>query len=69
MTIKAKYLIKPYDTGFRFKLKNKGGKRELELVLLQNKNTCISVPFSCWSALIPTLEQIQANIYPYNALI
>lgn len=62
MTINSKYLRKPYATGFRFKLKNKGGKRCLELVLLKTKNVCISVPFTSWSALIPTLEQIQANI-------
>lgn len=62
MTIKAKYLRKPYDTGFRFKLKNKGGKRSIELVLLQNANTCISVPFSSWSRIILTLEQIQAQL-------
>ena len=62
MTIKAKYLRKPYDTGFRFKLKNKGGKRCLELVLLQSENVCISLPFTSWSRIIPTLEKIQANI-------
>lgn len=62
MRINSKYLKKPYDTGFRFKLKNKGGKRSIELVLLQNANTCISIPFSSWSGIIPTLEKIQANI-------
>lgn len=62
MRINSKYLKKPYSTGFRFKLKNKGGKRCLELVLFQNKNVCIGVPFVSWSALLPILEQIQANI-------
>lgn len=62
MTIKSKYLRKPYATGFRFKLKNKGGKRELELVLLKTKNVCISIPFSSWSGIIPTLEKIQAQL-------
>lgn len=62
MTIKAKYLRKPYDTGFRFKINNKGGKRELELVLLKTKNAYISVPFSSWSDVLPTLERIQAQL-------
>lgn len=62
MTIKAKYLRNPYDAGFRFKLKNKGGKRSIELVLLQSANICISIPFTSWIDIIPTLEQIQANI-------
>ena len=62
MRINSKYLRKPYDTGFRFKLKNKGGKRSIELVLLQSANICISVPFTSWSAIIPTLEQMQANL-------
>lgn len=62
MTIKAKYLRKPYATGFKFRINNKGGKRCLELVLFQNKNVCIGVPFSSWSALIPTLERIQAQL-------
>lgn len=62
MTIKAKYLRKPYATGFKFKLKNKGGKRSIELVLLKTKNVCISVPFTSWIDIIPTLEQIQANL-------
>lgn len=62
MMIKAKYLRKPYATGFRFKLKNKGGKRSIELVLLQSANTCISVPFTSWSGIIPTLERIQAQL-------
>lgn len=62
MTIKAKYLRKPYDTGFRFKINNKGGKRCVELVLLQNKNTCIAVPFTSWIDIIPTLEQLQAQL-------
>lgn len=62
MTIKAKYLRKPYATGFKFKLKSKGGKRCLELVLFQNKNTCVSIPFVSWSAIIPTLERIQAQL-------
>lgn len=62
MTINSKYLRKPYATGFKFKINNKGGKRCLELVLFQNAKTCISIPFSSWSAIIPTLEQIQANI-------
>lgn len=44
------------------RLKNKGGKRCLELVLLQSADTCISVPFTSWSDIIPTLEQIQAQI-------
>lgn len=62
MTIKAKYLRKPYDTGFRFKINNKNGKRSIELVLLQNKNTCVSIPFSSWSGIIPILENIQAQL-------
>lgn len=62
MTIKAKYLRKPYATGFRFKLKNKGGKRSVELVLLQSANICISVPFTSWSGVLPTLEKIQAQL-------
>lgn len=62
MTIKAKYLRKPYSTGFKFKLKNKGGKRSIELVLLKTKNAYISVPFSSWSGVLPTLERIQANL-------
>lgn len=62
MRIKSKYLRKPYSTGFRFKINNKGGKRSIELVLLQSANICISVPFVSWSALIPTLEQIQAQL-------
>lgn len=62
MTIKAKYLRKPYATGFRFKINNKGGKRELELVLLKTKNAYISIPFTSWSGIIPTLEQMQANL-------
>lgn len=62
MRINSKYLRKPYSTGFRFKVNNKHGKRSIELVLLQNKNTCVSIPFSSWSGIIPTLEKIQALI-------
>lgn len=62
MTIKSKYLRKPYATGFKFKINNKGGKRSIELVLLQSANICISVPFTSWSAIIPTLERIQAQL-------
>lgn len=62
MTIKAKYLRKPYATGFRFKINNKGGKRELELVLLKTKNACVTVPFVSWVDVLPKLERIQANL-------
>lgn len=62
MRINSKYLRKPYSTGFKFKLKNKGGKRSIELVLLKSKNAYISVPFSSWSGVLPILEQIQANL-------
>lgn len=62
MRINSKYLRKPYSTGFNFKINNKGGKKELELVLLKTKNVCITIPFSSWSALIPILEQIQAQL-------
>lgn len=62
MRINSKYLRKPYDTGFKFKLKNKGGKRCLELVLLNTPNAYISVPFTSWSGVLPILEQMQANL-------
>lgn len=64
MRINSKYLRKPYSTGFKFKLKNKGGKRSIELVLLKTKNAYISVPFSSWSGVLPTLERIQAQLQP-----
>ena len=47
-----------------YKLKNKVGKRSIELVLLQSANICISVPFTSWIDIIPTLEKIQANLQP-----
>ena len=47
-----------------YKLKNKVGKRSVELVLLQSANICISVPFTSWIDIIPTLEKIQANLQP-----
>lgn len=62
MRINSKYLRKPYSTGFKFKLKNKDGKRSIELVLLQSANICISVPFTSWSGVLPTLERIQAQL-------
>ena len=62
MRINSKYLRKPYATGFKFKLKNKGGKRELELVLLNTANAYITVPFSSWSGVLPILERIQAQL-------
>lgn len=62
MRINSKYLRKPYATGFKFKLKNKGGKRSVELVLLKTKNICISIPFTSWIDIIPTLEKIQSQL-------
>lgn len=62
MRINSKYLRKPYATGFKFKLKNKGGKRSMELVLLQSANICVTVPFTSWIDVLPTLEKIQAQL-------
>lgn len=62
MRINSKYLRKPYATGFRFKINNKCGKRELELILLKTKNVCITVPFASWIDVLPTLEKMQANL-------